>query len=69
MEMVEFSEDWKRTNTSPVLKKSKIEYPGTYWLVSLTSVAEKVMKEDEALNDFLLTCALLVKLAFKNAWD
>lgn len=55
MEMVEFSEDWKRTNTSPVLKKSKIEYPGTYWLVSLTSVAEKAMKEDEALNDFLLT--------------
>lgn len=51
-EMIEFSEDWKRTNTTPVLKKSKSEHPGTCRLVSLTSVTEKVMKEDEALSDF-----------------
>lgn len=38
-------EDWKRTNVTPIFKKSKKEDLGKYRLFSLTSVPERVMKE------------------------
>ena len=31
------SEDWERANVAPVLKQGKMEDPGNYRLVSLTS--------------------------------
>ncbi|PKU32129.1 rna-directed dna polymerase from mobile element hypothetical protein [Limosa lapponica baueri] len=37
-------EDWRRANITPVFKKSKMEHPGNYRPVSLTSVHGKVME-------------------------
>lgn len=41
----EILEDWKRTNVTPIFKKSKKEHLGKYRLFSLTSVPKRVMKE------------------------